>query len=98
MPRQLICHGRTTQVLPGEFPADFPERLVRFKEEWRLPWGETALRPGVYRHAVWPWQSGGMRPNGEHMMALLDLADDFSTGHLFTEEEGAIPSLTLLVG
>ena len=31
-------------------------------------------------------------------MALLDLAGDFGLGHLFTEEEGAIPSLTLLAG
>ena len=31
-------------------------------------------------------------------MALLDLAGDFGTGHLFTEDERAIPRLTLLAG
>ena len=47
------------------FPADFPQRLKRFKEESRLPWAETARRLGVYPHTVWRWQRGVARPNGE---------------------------------
>ena len=31
------------------------------------------------------WRKKGMRPSTRHMMALLDLADDLGSGHLFTE-------------
>ena len=44
MPRQRIDHSRK----PPGFPKDFPERLVRFKEESDLPWAEIhryTLRP-----------------------------------------------------
>ena len=34
MPRQRIHHSRETYGLPD----DFPQRLVRFKEESLLPW------------------------------------------------------------
>ena len=81
MPRQRIPHNTTGR----DFPADFPQRLERFKEESRLPWAEIARRLGVYPHTVWRWQRGLARPNGEHMIALLDLADDFGLGHIFTD-------------
>ncbi len=81
MPRQRIHHN----AMVRDFPADFPQRLKRFKEESRLPWAEIARRLGVYPHTVWRWQSGVARPNGEHMMALQDLADDFGLGRLFTD-------------
>ena len=58
---------------------------MRFKEETNLPWAEIARGLGVYPHTVWRWQSGLARPNGAHMMALLDLADDFGLGYLFTD-------------
>ena len=42
MPRQRIHHTRETY----DFPADFPERLVRFKEESGLTWAELNRRLG----------------------------------------------------
>ena len=43
MPRQRIQHSRIVYV----FPDDFPQRLVRFKEESGLPWAELARRLGT---------------------------------------------------
>ncbi len=84
MPRQRIHHN-TISTISRDFPADFPQRLKRFKEESRLPWAEIARLLGVYPHTVWRWQSGVAQPNGEHMIALLDLADDFGLGRLFID-------------
>ena len=81
MPRQRTHHSRRTYV----FPDDFPERLVRFKEESDLPWAEIARRLGTYPHTVKRWWKEGVRPHFRHQMALLDLADDLGLGHLFTD-------------
>ena len=81
MPRQRIHHN----TISRDFPADFPQRLKRFKEESGLPWAEIARRLGVYPHTVWRWQSGVARPNGEHMMELQNLAGDFGLGRLFID-------------
>ena len=81
MPRQHTNYIRDTY----DFPGDFPLRLVRFKEESGLPWAEIARLLGTYPHTVWRWKEGRGRPNAQHMMALLDLADDLGLGHLFTE-------------
>ena len=80
MPRQRTYYSRRTYALPE----DFPERLKRFKEESGLSWSEIARRLGTYRHTVWRWTKSGVRPNAQHMMALLDLADDLGLAHLFT--------------
>ena len=40
-PRQRIHHSRKTY----DFPDDFPQRLVRFKEESGLLWAELNRRP-----------------------------------------------------
>ena len=66
MPRQRIHHSRVTYQVPH----DFPQRLERFKEESGLSWSEIARRLGTYRHTVWRWAKGGVRPNVKHMMAL----------------------------
>ena len=84
MPRQRIPHGRRTHDSPREFPGDFAERLERFKEESGLSWAEIARRLGVDRETVRRWRKKGVHPTGEHLMALLDLADSFGLGHLFT--------------
>ena len=81
MPRQRIHHSRITY----DFTQDFPERLERFKEESGLSWSEIARRIGTYRHTVGRWLEGRVRPNYQHMMALLDLADDLGLAHLFTD-------------
>ena len=81
MPRQRTKYKRITY----EFPDDFPLRLKRFKEESGLSWSEIARRLGTYPHTVWRWTVGRTRPNTEHMMALLDLANSLDLGHLFTD-------------
>ena len=82
MPRQRIAHHIQTY----DFPDDFPERLKGFQEESGLSWAEIARRIGTYRHTVWRWKEGRTRPNTEHMMALLDLADSMGFGRsLLTE-------------
>ena len=79
MPRHRIQHSRITYV----FPNDFPDRLVRFKEESGLSWSEIARRIGTYPHTVWRWKAGKARPNTEHMMALLEVAEDLGLRRLF---------------
>ena len=81
MPRQRTNYRRRTD----DFPDDFPQRLVRFQEESGLSWSEIARRIGTYRHTVWRWAEGRVRPNVQHMMALVELANDLGLGHLFTE-------------
>ena len=80
MPRQRTHHSRRTYV----FPDDFPQRLVRFKEESDLPWAEIARRLGTYPHTVKRWWKEGVRPHFRHQMALLGLADDLGLAHLLT--------------
>ena len=81
MPRQRTHHSRRTYVIPD----DFQEQLRRFQEESALSWSEIARRLETYRHTVGRWWNAGVRPNQHHMKALLDLADDFGLGYLFTE-------------
>ncbi len=81
MPRQQIDYNIQTY----DFSDDFAERLKRFQRESGLSWSEIARRIGTYRHTVGRWQKGEGRPNMEHMMALLKLAEDLGLGHIFTE-------------
>ena len=81
MPRQRTHYSRRTYTIPD----NFPERLRRFQEESGLSWSEIARRLGTYRHTVGRWWKAGVRPNQHHTKALLDLADDFGLGYLFTE-------------
>ncbi len=81
MPRQRTQYRRRTY----DFPGDFPERLNRFQEESGLSWSEIARRIGTYRHTVWRWAEGRVRPNVEHMLALLELTEDLGLRYIFTE-------------
>ena len=54
MPRQRNHHGRRTE--------DFPERLKRFQQESGLSRSEIADRLWIYRHTVWRWAEGSVRP------------------------------------
>ena len=81
MPLQRISYIRKTYV----FPADFHERLVRFKEESDLPWAELNRCPGTDPHTIRRWRDEGVRPSTRHMIALLNLADSLGLGHLFTD-------------
>ena len=81
MPRQHTHHSRITH----QFPADFGERLVRFKEAADLSWAELCRRLGVDRETLRRWRDKGVRPNAEHLMALLALADSFGLGYIFRD-------------
>ena len=58
MPRQRVKYFRDTYVFPG----DFPQRLVRFKEESRLSWAEIARCLGACPRTVWRWKEGWADP------------------------------------
>ena len=81
MPRQRILHQRETH----DIPADFPQRLKRFKEESGLSWAEMARCLGTYPYTIRRWWKKDVRPSTRNMMALLELADDVGFGHLFTD-------------
>ena len=81
MPRQRTHYSRRTYV----FPDNFPQRLKRFQEESGLSWSEIARRLETYRHTVWRWAEGRVRPNHQHRKALVELADSLGPGHLFTD-------------
>ena len=81
MPRQRIHH---TRELHG-FPVAFPERLVRFKEESKLPWAEINRRLGTHPETVRRWRDKDVLPNVEHYVALLKEADSLELGHLFRD-------------
>ena len=81
MPRQRIHHGGNVYV----FPEDFPERLKRFQRESGLSWAEIARRVGTLPHTVWRWRKGEVRPNTQHMMALMELAGSLGLGHTFND-------------
>ena len=81
MPRQRINYSRERYHLPE----NFPEQLKRFQELSGLSWSEIARRIGTYRSTVSRWKRGGGRPNMEHMMALLDLAESLGLRHIFTD-------------
>lgn len=80
MPRQHIKYIRNTY----DFPDDFPQRLVRFKEASGLSWAELARRLGTFPLTVRRWWKLGVRPNTRHMMALLELAEEMGLVHLLT--------------
>ena len=57
MPRQHTHHSRRIY----DFPDDFPQRLVRFKEESGLSWAELNRRLGTAPHTVRRWRDDGVR-------------------------------------
>ena len=83
---EVLCHASTARPPQQNdrcvFLNDFPQRL---EEESGLSWSEIARRLGTCHHTVWRWWQAGVRPNQHHTKALLDLADDFGLGYLFTE-------------
>ena len=81
MPRQNTHHSIIVYV----FPENFPQRLVRFKEESGLSWAELHRRLGADPETVRRWRDRGVRPSGRHLMALLALSNSFGLGHLFTD-------------
>ena len=80
MPRHRTHHSTITYF----FPQEFPQHLVRLKEESGLSWAEIARRIGTDRHKVWRWKEGRVRPNDQHGKAPLELADSMGLGHMLT--------------
>ena len=81
MPRGRISYRRRVRAFPG----DFPDRLERLKEESGLSWAELSRRLGTHPETVRRWKEGRVRPNGEHMLALCELADNLALGRLFRD-------------
>ena len=84
MPRQRNNLSRITY----DFFDDFPQRLVRFKEESGLSWAEIARRLGTTPKTVRRWYQGKGRPNAHYLLALQDLAKSLGLGHMLTAQEG----------
>ncbi len=78
MPRQRANYRRRTY--------DFPQRLVRFKEESGFSWAEMNRRLGTDPHTIRRWRDKGMRPSTRHMIALVARAD---SGLGRTKEDGS---------
>ena len=81
MPRQRIHHTRETYG----FPDDFPERLVRFQEESKLPWAEINHRLDTDAETTRRWRDKDVLPNTRNYAALLKMADSLGLGHLFRD-------------
>ena len=77
MPRQRIHHSRRTY--------DFPERLVRFQDESKLPWAEINRRLDTDAETTRRWRDKDVLPNTRNYAALLRMADSLDLGHLFTD-------------
>ena len=81
MPRQRIQHSRRTY----EFPDDFPERLVLFQEESKLPWAEINRRLDTDAETTRRWRDKDVLPNTRNYAALLKMVDSLGLGHLFRD-------------
>ena len=79
MPRRR----RTPILPPASFPEDFPQRLEAFKKASGLSWREMAFRLGVEPRFLRRWRSG-VHPSGEHLLNLINLAEEFSLDHVLT--------------
>ena len=63
------------------FLKGFPEALERFKEASGLSWSEIARRVGTSTLVIRRWRRGA-HPSSEHLIALLNLAQDLGLAHL----------------
>ena len=66
---------RVYRPIEFEFPPDFPERLVRFKEASGLSWKGLARLLGVRPYRIWKWRERGVDPSPAHLFLLLTLAE-----------------------
>ena len=65
---------RVYRPIEFEFPPDFPERLVQFKEASGLSWKALARLLGVRPYRIWMWREQGVAPSPAHLFLLLTLA------------------------
>ncbi len=58
-----------------EFPPDFPERLMRFREASGFSWKALARLLGVRPYRLWQWRVRGVIPSPAHLFLLLTVAE-----------------------
>ena len=58
-----------------DFPADFPERLERFKEASGLSWRSLARLLGVNPYRLREWRFKAVIPSSIHLFLLLTLSE-----------------------
>ena len=66
---------RVHRPVEFDFPEDFPDRLMRFKEASGLSWRALARLLGVRPHRLRQWRERGVVPSPTHLLLLLTLAD-----------------------
>lgn len=79
MPRRHVTFRRSHHP----FPSDFPLRLIRFQEESGMSWNQLARDLGTDALTLRRWRAG-VRPNAQHLLALLALAQSLGLDHLLT--------------
>ncbi len=65
---------KTHRRVSFDFPADFPERLERFRDESQLSWRSLARLLGVSPYRIREWRRGAV-PASVHLFLLLTLAE-----------------------
>ncbi len=65
---------KTHRRVSFDFPADFPERLERFREAGGLSWRSLAHLLGVSPYRIREWRRGAA-PASVHLFLLLTLSN-----------------------
>ena len=68
-------------VEPAGWPADFPERLMRFKDAAGVSWRGLARMQRVNARTVRRWRAGTI-PSSGHLLSLLESAARLDLLHL----------------
>ena len=68
-------HRRVHRPFEYTLPADFSERLARFREASGLTWRSLARLLGVSPSRLRKWRKMGVVPSGAHLFLLLTLAE-----------------------
>ena len=79
MPRRHATFRRVYRP----FPSDFPLRLRSFQEASGFSWNHLARNLGTDALTLRRWRAG-TRPNAQHLLALLALAQSLGLEHLLT--------------
>lgn len=77
MPRRHVTFRRAHHP----FPTDFSLRLRRFREESGMSWNQLARDLGTDSLTLRRWRAG-VRPNAQHLLALVALAQSLGLDHI----------------
>ena len=75
-------------IEPSRFPADFPDRLERFREAAGFSSRGLARRLRVDNRMLRRWRKG-TQPDPGHLVALFNLAATMDLLHILLPEVGA---------